>query len=391
MKISLLLLTGIIKIVKADHVLLLGTGLPPATVGPGIPITPFTPDARPLFASVNTVQSGLPSGEVITFNNICSHRRVGNGWATWSHDYTGDVYFANGATSLAIGLPISTTAFVFYVEPEPFAVYSFTVTYSGGGSISERINGFAGAKGFAVFEHDGLGSPTGVSISSTVSFAVGEFYMGLNSPPVAVCDDPVTLVADANCQADVVVDIDNGSYDPDGFALSISQSHQAPYSLGETSVVLTVSDGILTDSCTTTVTVTNDAPHIIPLDESIVFVDEADGSPEDNGLLSVAASYPEGQALSYLWTTDCPGAIMADAGTAIPTLSIATGTSPGICEVSVTVCDICGGCTTATGAVSHYDSMLPLVSSFVDTFSCCFFRPQHLNLRLSLWTPQLVL
>jgi len=300
-------------------------------------------------------------------------------------------YFASGATSLAIGLPISTAAFVFYVEPEPFAVYSFTVTYSGGGSISERINGFAGAKGFAVFEHDGLGSPTGVSISSTVSFAVGEFYMGLNSPPVAVCDDPVTLVADANCQADVVVDIDNGSYDPDGFALSISQSHQAPYSLGETSVVLTVSDGILTDSCTTTVTVTNDAPHIIPLDESIVFVDEADGSPEDNGLLSVAASYPEGQVSSYLWTTDCPGAIMADAGTAFPTLSIATGTSPGICEVSVTVCDICGGCTTATGAVSHYDSMLPLVSSFVDTFSCCFFRPQHLNLRLSLWTPQLVL
>lgn len=391
MKISLLLLTGIIKIVKADHVLLLGTGLPPATVGPGIPITPFTPDARPLFASVNTVQSGLPSGEVITFNNICSHRRVGNGWATWSHDYTGDVYFANGATSLAIGLPISTTAFVFYVEPDPFAVYSFTVTYSGGGSITESINGAAGAKGFAVFEHDGLGSPTGVSISSTVSFAVGEFYMGVNPPPVAVCDDPVTLVADANCQADVVVDINNGSYDPDGDALTISQSHQAPFSLGETSVVLTVSDGRLSDSCTTTVTVTNDAPHITPLDDSIVFVDGADGSPDDNGLLSAAGSDPEGQVLTYLWTTDCPGATIVDADTASPTLSIATATSPGICEVSVTVCDICGGCTTVTGAVSHYDSMLLLlllswIPSHAASSTC-----NTLTLRLSLWTPQLVL
>ncbi|MHC5112529.1 MAG: HYR domain-containing protein [Planctomycetota bacterium] len=77
-----------------------------------------------------------------------------------------------------------------------------------------------------------------------------------NEPPVAQCAD-VTVSADANCQAEA--SIDNGSSDPDGDALTITQSPAGPYALGNTLVTLTVSDGIADPvTCQATVTV-NDA------------------------------------------------------------------------------------------------------------------------------------
>ena len=174
----------------------------------------------------------------------------------------------------------------------------------------------------------------------------------MNSPPVALCKVAPEVMADANCEANV--DINDGSYDTDTATdeLTIVQTPQAPYQLGDTLVELTVSDGSLSASCTTTVTVENDAPLITPLEETTVFVG---GSVQ----LSVEAS--DIQDLAYAWdASGCPDvATIVEASTSTPTLTIPAGTSPGFCQVSVEVCDACSECASATGMVSLICSIYP--------------------------------
>lgn len=60
-----------------------------------------------------------------------------------------------------------------------------------------------------------------------------------NNPPVALAHN-VTVSAGATCTANASVD--NGSFDPDGDPLTLTQSPAGPYALGTTAVQLTVTD-----------------------------------------------------------------------------------------------------------------------------------------------------
>ncbi len=101
-----------------------GTGFPPATLGP-YTLTPFAPDPRPLFELVSDVPT--PLGGTIRFERGLSHRRIGLGWGTWSHGYSGDVYVELPPLSkepLTIDLrgadpdsPEGVGAFLFYIQP----------------------------------------------------------------------------------------------------------------------------------------------------------------------------------------------------------------------------------------------------------------------------------
>ncbi|MCL4474995.1 MAG: PxKF domain-containing protein [Nitrospirae bacterium] len=83
----------------------------------------------------------------------------------------------------------------------------------------------------------------------------------LNQPPMAQCQD-VTVSADSSCIASA--SIDNGSYDPDGDPITLTQSPAGPYGLGTTSVTLTVTDdGGASSTCTGTVTVVDTLPPVI--------------------------------------------------------------------------------------------------------------------------------
>ena len=86
-----------------------------------------------------------------------------------------------------------------------------------------------------------------------------------NQPPVAVCQ-AITVSADDHCQAYVLPEqVDGGSSDPDGDTLTFSLSPAGPYSVGTHTVTLTVSDGQVSDSCQTTITVVDDLEPAIVL------------------------------------------------------------------------------------------------------------------------------
>jgi len=92
----------------------------------------------------------------------------------------------------------------------------------------------------------------------TVEGACGGACAPPNHPPVAKAKN-VTVFADNSCTASASVD--NGSFDPDGDRLTITQSPDGPYPLGVTNVLLTVRDPSgATSQASATVTVLDNTP-----------------------------------------------------------------------------------------------------------------------------------
>ena len=102
------------------------------------------------------------------------------------------------------------------------------------------------------------------------TFGMGTITIVPNSPPVAICQD-LTLPAGPGCDADGSVD--NGSYDPDGGSVTVTQTPLGPYPLGVTQVYLIVTDASCTaDTCTASVTVQDQTPPVVvcPSDTAIL-------------------------------------------------------------------------------------------------------------------------
>jgi hypothetical protein len=116
-----------------------------------------------------------------------------------------------------------------------------------------------------------------------------------NQPPVALCQD-VTVSADAACVADA--SIDDGSFDPDGGPVTLTQDPPPPYPLGDTLVELTVEDDqMATATCEGTVTVVDDSPPqiacnapptITPPDAPIAFTATAVDNCSDASVTVIA-------------------------------------------------------------------------------------------------------
>jgi hypothetical protein len=165
-----------------------GTAAPPPTLA-GYQMTPFGDDIRPVFADVTDVPlppitighpMSRPTGSIL-FSQAMSHREIGAGWASWSHGYTGDVYYTNGSTSMTTTMPAKVGAFYLYAEPNPFAIINMTVVGRDGNghqvSTTVAVNGAGGAQYFG-FYNTSFGAVTSITVSSSVDFAIGEFGVG---------------------------------------------------------------------------------------------------------------------------------------------------------------------------------------------------------------------
>jgi hypothetical protein len=161
-----------------------GTGPPPATLGP-YTMTAFGPDGRP-----NGTVSDVPGPPgTIGFSPSLTHTQVGVGWATWSHGYTGDVYYIAPASQITITLPAGTKAFYFYAEPNNFDVFSVEATAQDGTTSGPvAVQGDSGAKYFGFYA---TGTATLASITVTTTdtgptggLAIGEFGINPAAGPV---------------------------------------------------------------------------------------------------------------------------------------------------------------------------------------------------------------
>ncbi len=156
---------------------LLGTSSPPAVIG-GQPLLAFPTDATAEFTSVTTVPS--PSGLNLSFDQGVEHLVVGSSWYNWGHGYLGDIYATDPTSvsfSLTITLPADTTRFVFYAMPSDLVIQPFTVSETASVSpLVQSIDGGADAAGFLFVAAPGA-TLNQISITSTGSFAVGEFLL----------------------------------------------------------------------------------------------------------------------------------------------------------------------------------------------------------------------
>ncbi len=167
-----------------------GTDAPPATLGP-YAMTPFGADARPAgYTPVTTVPG--PTGD-LTFDREAGHAIVGTDWGTWSHGYTGSIYFVDD-TEVTITLPPGTYGFYLYAESNSFGTHPFTVVADGTSSGAIMVTGNAGAKYFGFYSTTApIASVTVSTVGDAGGFAIGEF--GINGGVVTGPTNPRADVA----------------------------------------------------------------------------------------------------------------------------------------------------------------------------------------------------
>jgi hypothetical protein len=151
-------------------------------------MTRFTDSSAADFTNVSSLSS--PNGFTLSFNTAPNKRTVGVDWATWSHGYNGAVYFQTG-NSEVLSLSPNAGAFDFWIEPNNFGVFTITATAQDGSTVTESINGDAGASGVGFFADSGsfIASITVTAPSSAAGFAMGEFGVA----PVAAVPEPASL------------------------------------------------------------------------------------------------------------------------------------------------------------------------------------------------------
>lgn len=181
-------------------------------------------------------------------------------------------------------VPANTPPSTCPVTAEDFPVISWTYTDAEGNaqaSYEVQIWTGPGQSGSIVWNPPvGSGSETSVTYPGTAlpegtyyvivrandgmdwgAWCQTSFEVSGNQAPVAQCRD-VTVEAGNGCQAPASVD--DGSYDPDGDAITVVQTPPGPYDLGETPVTLTVTDAKGASSqCAATVTVVDTTPPLI--------------------------------------------------------------------------------------------------------------------------------
>ena len=156
-----------------------GTAAPAPTLGP-YTMTGFGDDLRPADGSlVSSVDS--PLGGIVGFSPDLGHYETPGGWATWSHGYTGDIYYTErGYVDLT--LPAGTAAFYLYAEPNPMEIWTITATAQDGTEVSQDVMGDSCAAYYG-FWADGGDAIAMITVQSGTDFAVGEFGIAASVIP----------------------------------------------------------------------------------------------------------------------------------------------------------------------------------------------------------------
>lgn len=163
-----------------------GTGAPPGTLG-GYFMTAFpaNPSAEGTMILQLTPPAAAPVVGMLSFATEVEHMQAGSVWDTWSHGYTGDVYF-NEDHDLLMGLPVGTQAFSLYVQPNLKDDFEFQVV-SEATVTTLTINGNKGARYIGFYSDNPLDPLQFVYVRQSSmdsdGFAVGEFMINAIPEP----------------------------------------------------------------------------------------------------------------------------------------------------------------------------------------------------------------
>lgn len=267
-----------------------------------------------------------------------------------------------------IGLP-TTVAFIdattcgitsFFVFPASPSTCCSGVAFDGQ-SLWHATDG-----AMTVFQTDLSGAPTGVSFADPeivgfedlefdpITFAPRCALWGTtaDTPTVAAyeipCTKPIAQCKNVTVPTDpgmcsAPASVDNGSYDPDGDAITLAQAPPGPYGLGATSVTLTATDPAgQSSSCTATVTVVDREPPSITCPAPI----------------TVECSGPGGATATFAPTfaDNCPVVTASCSPASGSTFPV--GSTPVVC----TATDGSGNTSVCNTAVSVVDTKPPVVS-----------------------------
>jgi hypothetical protein len=169
--------------------------------------------AEQLLTNYSDVPLPAPYVGVIEFSPVLNHRKISAGWGTWSHGYTGSVYYTNGGDAMTFTLPPQTVAFYFYAEPNAFTILEITAVGEIGAKSSVSsgpipVDGDGGAKYFG-FYTDGIANIAQINVTAAShqqDFAVGEFGIFIcdeittdapDDEVISSCDFPTQALIDA--------------------------------------------------------------------------------------------------------------------------------------------------------------------------------------------------
>lgn len=163
-----------------------GTGAPPGALGGYFMAAfPTDPSAEGTLVLQLSPPAAAPVVGNLTFTTPVEHFLAGSVWDTWSHGYTGDVYF-NEDHDLLMGLPVGTQAFSLYVQPNLKDDFEFHVV-SEATVTTLTINGNSGARYIGFFSDDLLDPLQFVYVRQSTmdsdGFAVGEFMINAIPEP----------------------------------------------------------------------------------------------------------------------------------------------------------------------------------------------------------------
>ncbi len=162
------------------------TNAPASTLGP-YKVSAFAEDMRPTYLQYTFVESPF-KGNVL-FSIPLEHHKISEGWMTWSHDYSGDIYWTSeNDYSVTLEMPDNTTSFYFYAQPKMAIVNTIRVSAYDGIDCVERISqevfGNSGACYFGFYGTEGSVIDI-IQIDSNAPYAIGEFGISMIPVPEA--------------------------------------------------------------------------------------------------------------------------------------------------------------------------------------------------------------
>jgi hypothetical protein len=254
------------------------------------------------------------------------------------------ISLAPATQTATVGTPVTVTATVVDANNVPQAGITVTFTVaSGPATVPAGGTALTDGAGQASFTFTSASGGTNVLHASFVDI-IGNTHSSndveviWNTPPVAKCKS-VTVSAGPFCTA--AASVNDGSFDPDGDLISVSQSPLS-FGLGSTLVTLTVTDSHgASSSCTATVTVVDATPPSITCPAPI----EAECTGPAGASASFSATAADNCSVP---TVSCPAS-----GNTFPL---------GTTGVSCTATDGAGNTSSCSSSVTVVDTTPPTVS-----------------------------